>query len=113
METDWGGCLSSDEDARTPAISFHHRRKGPKQPRLDILVSYDEIFDRLIYNRYENLLNTRPTRKQKWKTRLHKTRKKIELKMNDHKFTCEDHVLVFDFLTRVVREDEMIGMSEG
>lgn len=63
--------------------------------------------------RYYNLMNAIPIRKHQSTTRPHTTLNKIEPTMRDHKFSSEDPVSVFDFLTRVVKEAYTLGMSEG
>lgn len=73
----------------------------------------DERFDRLLSYRYYKFKNPKPIRTQQSKTRLHKTLKKIKLRMHDHKFIGEEPVSVFDFLPRVVEESNTLGMSEG
>lgn len=57
-------------------------------------------------------MDTRPIRTHRSKNRLHKTLKNIELTMRDHRFSGEDYVFVFDFLTRVVEEADTFGMNE-
>ena len=46
-------------------------------------------------------------------TGIQKTLKNIELTMREQKFSGEDYILVFDFLSRVVKETDMLGVYEG
>lgn len=52
-------------------------------------------------------------RTQQSTARLHKNLKNIVLTMRGHKFSGEDIVLVFDFLTPFVEEADTPGMSES
>lgn len=62
---------------------------------------------------YYSLLNTRETCTHDSTTCLQKTLKNIELTIRDHKFSGENPILVFDFLTRIVEGADTLGMSEG
>ena len=113
--TDTDSTYSTDEDERAPTFSLniHQRKKGPKHHGLDSLVPSDERFDRLMSYRYYRLLDTTSLRTHETTSRLHKTLKNIELTMKEHKFSGEDAILVFDFLSRVVEEADVLGMNEG
>ena len=113
--TDTDSTYSTDEDERAPTFSLniHQRKKGPKQQGLDSLVPSDERFDRLMSYRYFRPLHTTSMRTHETTTRLHKTLKNIDLTMRKHKFSGEDTILGFDFLSRVVEEADLLGMNEG
>lgn len=101
-----------EKDTQALAISFHQRRKGYKHPDHDSLVRSDDRIDRLMSYCYYRVMNTRHIRTHQSTTPLHKSLKKIELTMRDQRFSGEDLVLVFDFLTRVVEEADSLGMNE-
>ena len=83
-------------------ISFHNRRKGPKHLHLDSLVPSEERFDRLLSYRYYRLHKTNSNRSNTTMNRVHKILKNLELTMRDYKFSGEDPILIFDFLSRLV-----------
>lgn len=92
---------------------FFHRTKGAKQTGLDALVPYEERLHRLMPDRYYRLAATTTNRTSTTTTRLHRTLKKIELTMKDFNFSREDPILIFDFLRRLVQEDDTLDMNEG
>ena len=112
---DTDSTYSTDEDERptTLSIHIHQRQKGPKPKGLDSLVPSDERFDRPMSYRYYRLLDTTSLRTYETTSRLHKNLKNIELTMREQKFSGEDAILVFDFLSRVVEEADVLGMKEG
>ena len=106
----------NQQEEQTPnygEIPFHNRRKGPKHPNLNSIVPSEERYDRLLSYRYYRLQKTNANRSNASTTRLHKTLKNLELTMKEHKFSGEDPILVFDFLSRLVEEADTNGMSEG
>ena len=111
--TDTDSTYSTDEDECAPTFSLniHQRQKGPKQQGFDSSVPNDERFDRLMSYRYYRLIDTTAMRTHEKTTRLHKTLKNIELTMREHKFSGEDSILIFNFLSRVVKEADVLGMK--
>ena len=104
------------QDQQPPSfgeIAFGNRRKGPKHPNLDSLVPSEERFDRLLSYRYYRLHKTNANRSSATMTRLHKTLKNLELTMREYKFSGEDPILIFDFLSRLVEEADTNSMTEG
>lgn len=112
-ETETDESNDSQPNEGSFALDIHQRRKGPKQPGLNSLVPSDERFDRLMSYRFYRLLNTTATRTQDSTTRLHRTLKNLELTMKENKFTGEDPILIFDFLSRTVEEADTLAMNEG
>lgn len=112
-EDDANEYATSDEDEEPPTIPFFQREKGPKYPGLSSLHPSDPLFDRLMSYRYYRLMRTSRTRSSATTGVIRKQIKNLELILKDHKFSGEDPIMVFDFLTRFVEEADTIGMSEG
>ena len=94
-------------------VPFNRRSKGPSHPGLASLKPSNKLYDRLMSYRYYRLIKTKHTRTHESTFRLHKLIRNLELSFKDSKFSGEDPILIFDFLSRFVEEADTLTMSEA
>lgn len=94
-------------------ISVFRRAKWATHLRIDSLVPSSELYDRLMSYHYYRLVNINAIRTSTSFTSLHLTFKNLELTMKDSKLSGADSILVFDFLSSLVEETDIIDMNEG
>jgi len=107
------GFTSSDDEFQIAIVPFHQRRKGPSHPGLASLQPSNRKYQRLMSYRYYRLRKTKQTRDHARTTQLHKLLKNLDLSFRESKFSGQDPILIFDFLTRMVEECDTLGMSEA
>lgn len=94
-------------------LPFYLREKGHKHPGLASLRPSDSRFVRLISYRSYRLMDTEGRWTSRATTVVHFHLKRLELSFADNKFSGDDPVMIFNFLTRFVEEAEILGISEG
>lgn len=117
---------SSDEDAemftggrysnrteRFQDLTFFGRRKGPRHGQLSVIKPSDPAFDRLMNYRYYRLYDTTMIRNADDSKKLREQIKTFQAAFEGTKFSAEDPIMVFDFLTRFVEEADTLGVSEA
>ena len=107
------GFLSSDDESQLAIVPFHQRSKGPSHRRLASLQPSNKKYQRLMSYRYYRLRKTTHTRDHARTTQLHKLLKNLDLSFRESKFSGQDPILIFNFLTRMVEECDTLGMSEA
>lgn len=80
------------------------KKKGPKHWGLTRMIPSQRLFDRLLYYRYYRLSRTTATNINQSTLLPRKNFHSLELTLNELKFTGEDPIHIFDFLTRFVEK---------
>lgn len=94
-------------------IPFFQRRKGPKNAGLSSMIPLNRLYDKLMSYRYYRLVRTDHRRNADINKNLSRVLKSLGSTFKEQKFSGSDPILVLDFLTRIVEEAEMLGMTEG
>ena len=102
----------SDDDADAN-IPFFKPEKGPKHPGLTTIRPSDVLFDRLMNYRYYRLMKRSHRRDANVMLDANKRMNSLSMTLGEHKFSGQDPVLVFDFLTRFTEEADLNRMSEA
>ncbi len=102
---------SSDEEDN---ISFFNRPKGPRHRGLQTQKPFDPAFDRLMNYRYYRLQRTTRRRDASAMLDGNKRVKALTYALGaNFKFSGEDPILIFSFLTRLVEEADLNGLNEA
>ena len=88
----------------TKGVPFHQRRKGPSNRRLASLQTSNKRYQQLMSYRYYRLQKKAHTGDHARMTQLHSLLKNLDLSFRERKFSGQDPILIFDFLTRMVEE---------
>ncbi len=103
----------SDDD-RAGRIPFFSRSKGPRYRGLLVKKPSDPLFDRLTNYRYYRLLRQDRNRDAGAMLDANKKLKALALTLGSSwKFDGSDPILVFQFLTRLTEEADLVGMTEA
>ncbi len=104
-----------DEDSdEEDVISFFNRQKGPKHKDLKVLKPFDPAYERLMNYRFYRLLKRDRRRDASVMLDANKRTKALTLALGSKfHFSGEDPILVFSFLTRLVEEADLNGLSEA
>lgn len=94
-------------------IPFSYGPKGSKLPGLDYLVLCVEQYHKLLSYRYYLLANNTATPTTTSVMRIYRIVKNLEVTMNTFKFLGEDPILIYDFLSRLVREADVLEKDGG
>lgn len=106
------GAATTDEEADA-FLPFFQRKNGPKRAGLSSIIPPNRLYDKLMSYRYYRLMRTDHRRNADANNNLSRLLKSLDLTFKEHKFSGSDPILVFDFLTRIVEEADMLGMTEG
>lgn len=83
-------------------VTFFQRKKGPKHQILYRIVLSQNQFDLLMSDRFHRLHLTSGGSSQAENFCLRKPLQKLELMIEDRKFSGYDPILIFEFLTRIL-----------
>ena len=87
--------------------------KGPSHRGIASLQPSNKRDQLLMSYRYYLLRNMAHTREHARTTQLHKLLKFFVLSFRESKFSGQDQIQIFDFLTKMVEECETVGMIEA
>ena len=102
---------SDDEDMAN--IAFFSRPKGPRYLDLMAIRPADPLFDRLMNYRYYRLLRCDHHRDTQTMLDANTRIKSLMISLGDFKFSGQDPILIFDFLTRITEEADINQMTEA
>lgn len=103
---------TTDEE-KEAFVPFFKRSKGPKFPGLCSITVSDKRYDKLMSYRYYRLYKIDQRRNAEATSKLSRLLKSLDLTFREHKFSGAEPILVFDFLTRIVEEADMLSITEG
>ena len=118
--SDSGSSTSEHGKRRKPRAGRHSRsrpsrllRRGPKHPGLKELPSTNILFERLLSYRSYRLKKTSSKRTARETGKVKDHIKRLEVSFKNRHFDGKDPIMVFDCLSRFVKECDILEMSEA
>lgn len=107
------GSICHEETLEALTISFFSSQKDPKKGGLDNIFPSVESFNGFLSYPFYRLMNTKPVKIEQSSSKILQKKTNIYLSIHDHSSIDEVHVLVLDFLTRILEEGDNLCFSNG